>query len=499
MSKAAAAVQRSHVRTYGTRPTARAQRRPRSATGIERLQHAAGNHAVHRLVSAAIQTKLTVGPADDEYEREADRVADEVMRMPAAPQEIQRATPLVQRKCPACTHEEERSSEDEPRVRAQRAGDDTPDVTADVDAYLRSRAGRGRPLDTATRQDFEGRFGRDFQDVRVHDDAPAAASARAIDARAYTFGHHVVFGTGEYAPTTTAGRRLLAHELTHVAQQVPAAATAPATAVQRQPDVRRDDKPKDPAKDKPTNMHFVVGDNKLNVGGGVFLKNLEDLRSELLKTSPAGGQWTLSITMHGAETFFATTAGDAVGGITESHARAYNKSKVQKIFGDKKFQEWRKNHGPKQINLLSCQVGPDLENAFLKLVQHPTSSQTAVGVGEGCLLLITPVEARFGGTHIRTRAQYDKLSEAGKSTVLKQLTKLNDDFGYGGAKVKTDVLDRYFEVGLWLKVEVITKKSKKLVPAMNRTNDSDFNVECAPGALKQPREQRVPVPADEAE
>jgi hypothetical protein len=484
-------------------------RRQRGTAGTERLQRAAGNHAIHRLVSASIQSKLTIGPPDDEHEREADRVADDVMRMPASTEDVRRATPMVQRQCRACeaaaseetasAQAEERSNEDAPRVQATRAGGNTPDVSADVDAYVRGRNGHGRPLDVATRQDFEARFGRDFASVRVHDDAAAAASARAIDARAYTVGHHVVFGVGEYAPTTSSGRRLLAHELTHVAQQgrSPAAAR-PARAIQRQPDIRRDDKPPEPAKPKPANLHFVVGDNKLNVGGGVFLKNLEALRSELLKTSPPGGQWTLSITMHGAETFFATSGEDAVGGITETHSRAYNKSKVQKIFGDKAFQEWRKDHGPKQINLLSCQVGPDLENAFLKLVQHPSSSQTAVGVGEGCLLLITPVEARFSGAHIRTRAQYDKLSASGQSSVLKTLTKLNDDFGYGGAKVTTDILDRYFEVGLWLKVEVITKKSKKLVPAMTRTNDSDFNIECAPGSLKK-RVPNVPVPADEAE
>lgn len=77
----------------------------------------------------------------------------------------------------------------------------------------------GRPLDPATRAFMEPRFGHDFGGVRVHSDARAAASARSIDARAYTVGRDVVFGAGQYATGTAEGRSLLAHELAHVVQQ----------------------------------------------------------------------------------------------------------------------------------------------------------------------------------------------------------------------------------------------------------------------------------------
>jgi hypothetical protein len=77
----------------------------------------------------------------------------------------------------------------------------------------------GQPLDTATREFMEPRFGHDFSKVRVHADARAAESARAVNALAYTVGRDVVFGSGQYAPRTSAGRRLLAHELTHTVQQ----------------------------------------------------------------------------------------------------------------------------------------------------------------------------------------------------------------------------------------------------------------------------------------
>ncbi len=77
----------------------------------------------------------------------------------------------------------------------------------------------GQPLDEETRDFFEPRFGHDFSRVRVHTDAKAAKSARAVDARAFTIGPNIVFGAEEYSPQTNQGRRLLAHELTHVVQQ----------------------------------------------------------------------------------------------------------------------------------------------------------------------------------------------------------------------------------------------------------------------------------------
>jgi hypothetical protein len=80
-------------------------------------------------------------------------------------------------------------------------------------------ASRGTPLDPGTRFDMERAVGHDFGDVEVHTDAQAAASARAVQAHAYTVGSHIVFGEGRYRPETDDGRRTLAHELTHVVQQ----------------------------------------------------------------------------------------------------------------------------------------------------------------------------------------------------------------------------------------------------------------------------------------
>jgi uncharacterized protein DUF4157 len=88
-----------------------------------------------------------------------------------------------------------------------------PQIVHDV---LRSS---GQPLSEVARTVMEPRFGHDFSRVRVHTDARAADSVQAVNAMAYTVGHHVVFGVGQYAPTTVAGKNLLAHELTHVVQQ----------------------------------------------------------------------------------------------------------------------------------------------------------------------------------------------------------------------------------------------------------------------------------------
>ena len=77
----------------------------------------------------------------------------------------------------------------------------------------------GQPLDFQTRSFMEGKFGHDFSKVRVHADAEAGASARAVDSLAYTVGNNLVFASGQYSPRTAAGTRLLAHELTHVVQQ----------------------------------------------------------------------------------------------------------------------------------------------------------------------------------------------------------------------------------------------------------------------------------------
>ncbi len=127
--------------------------------------------------------------------------------------QLQSSTPMVrgvlQRKCDKCRKKKSALQ----RSAFSPAPETVPPIVHDV---LRSP---GTPLDPATRAFMEPRFGHDFSRVRVHTDAKAAESAQAVNALAYTVGRNVVFGAGQYLPEMSAGRRLLAHELTHVLQQ----------------------------------------------------------------------------------------------------------------------------------------------------------------------------------------------------------------------------------------------------------------------------------------
>ncbi len=99
---------------------------------------------------------------------------------------------------------------------------DIPEIVYDTLGSL------GQPLDRGTRHFMESRFGRDFSQVRVHTDKKATKSAHAINALAYTVGNNIVFGSRQFAPKITAGKQLLAHELTHVVQQ--SSQSSPSTA-----------------------------------------------------------------------------------------------------------------------------------------------------------------------------------------------------------------------------------------------------------------------------
>jgi outer membrane protein OmpA-like peptidoglycan-associated protein len=162
-----------------------------------------------------IQQKFEIGAVGDPFELEADRVAERVMRIAAPRISVTSARPLINHKCAEC----EKENEDKKKLRLKPAGlsgEQAGEAPGSVSDVLQLP---GQPLDGPTRAYFEPRFGHDFASVRVHTDAHAAASAAAIGAVAYTYGPHIAFAAGRYEPTTISGRRLLAHELTHVLQQ----------------------------------------------------------------------------------------------------------------------------------------------------------------------------------------------------------------------------------------------------------------------------------------
>ena len=185
-----------------------------ATTASTRFGHDFSQIRGHSPAAESIQTKLAINKPGDEYEQVADRVAEQVMRMPE---------PQLQRECacaggcPGCQTEQPGQEHERLQTRSVESSDLEPTaVHPVVHEVLRSA---GQPLNPATRAFMEPRFGHDFSQVRVHSDSKAAESARDLNANAYTVGSHIVFGAGQFLPETEAGQQLLSHELTHVVQQ----------------------------------------------------------------------------------------------------------------------------------------------------------------------------------------------------------------------------------------------------------------------------------------
>ena len=242
-----------------------------------------GNQSAQRVLAPlVIQPKLTIGAPDDVYEKEADAVAEQVMSVqtsfaaagasasdddhndprslagkaasqpsasqPSAQRSLLQRIPIrtlqqtlgnrafarllqktfpapavseLSRKC-ACGGESkvERAKCRKKRLALQRSSASTDDAGLEAPRIVEDvLATSGQPLAHSARRTLESSFGHDFSGVRVHDDSQAAESASAVSALAYTVGNHIVFGSGQYAPGTSDGNHLLAHELTHTIQQ----------------------------------------------------------------------------------------------------------------------------------------------------------------------------------------------------------------------------------------------------------------------------------------
>ena len=255
-----------------------------SETPVARLQKKYSNINLQRMYeSGAFQAKLKIGKPGDKYEREADRVADRVMNMPKPDisrqendeEEIQtksladQLTPLVQgqpeeeeeiaqanflqrpeeeEEEPAQTKMLQPQVEEEEEVQKQTEEEEEPvqtkilqrqdeeeeepaqaknidnksgTISSNVENSIHTIRGSGQPLPESTRAFFESRFETDFSGVKVHAGSNANYLAKSINARAFTIGKDVIFGSGQYSPESLSGKQLLAHELTHVVQQSP--------------------------------------------------------------------------------------------------------------------------------------------------------------------------------------------------------------------------------------------------------------------------------------
>jgi hypothetical protein len=171
------------------------------------LQRTHGNRYVQRVV-VGIQAKLKVGQPGDVYEQEADRVAEQVMRMPEPPLQRQ-----------AEEEEKKKEEEEEELIQSKENSSWTVDVTSGVESHIDSLRGSGQPLSESVRNYFEPRFGYDFSGVRIHTGEKASEAAKAVNSRAFTLGNNIIFNRENYSPDTEGGKKLLAHELAHVVQQ----------------------------------------------------------------------------------------------------------------------------------------------------------------------------------------------------------------------------------------------------------------------------------------
>ena len=179
-----------------------------------------------------VQAKLHIGAPNDKYEQEADRVADQVMRM-AEPEPTMidlHARRSRQRQCIGsgggqelcleCQEELQcRPRENAEEFQAEAATGRKPSLSPLLEASIRLLRGRGEPLRASQRAFFEPRFRVDFSASRIHTGPEAQELAEFLNARAFTVGSDIVFGQAQYAPASSAGMDLLAHELTHVVQQ----------------------------------------------------------------------------------------------------------------------------------------------------------------------------------------------------------------------------------------------------------------------------------------
>ncbi len=202
-----------------------------------------------------VQAKLTIGQQGDKYEREADSMANAVVNNSSTPEVQNKEISSIQRESLATPQEDEKLGTAEQRIEedklvqekseiqrmqepekeeemVQKMGNEEEEETvqakgnsdnqtasARLSNQIKSKQGRGKKMSNKVRAEMEGSFGRDFSNVNIHTDQDAVVMNKELGAQAFTSGNDVYFNSGKYNPDSSDGKRLLAHELTHVIQQ----------------------------------------------------------------------------------------------------------------------------------------------------------------------------------------------------------------------------------------------------------------------------------------
>lgn len=172
-----------------------------------------------------IQKKLKIGAVDDPLEAEADAMADKVVQqMDTPPVPPSNKGSLVQKKCSQCKDDELQKKPladgisswvQKKSLLSGRQSVASEGITNQINASQ----GGGSLMGDTTRSFMESSFGNDFSGVKIHTDSNAIQLSKALNAQAFTVGNDIYFNEGKYNPSTTSGKHLLAHELTHTIQQ----------------------------------------------------------------------------------------------------------------------------------------------------------------------------------------------------------------------------------------------------------------------------------------
>ncbi len=330
-----------------------------------------------------IQASLKVNAPNDKYEQEADRVASQVMRMPKTAVSGKRCAcgkPMgPDGMCADCKRKQ---------LEIQRQTVEGGGETAVSPTVQQTLSQPGRPLDNPTRNFMESRFGRDFGQVRVHINNAAVNSAESVNANAYTVGHNIVFNEGKYQPYSQNGRKLLAHELTHVVQQ-----QSSSNRLQREgPSDKPSNKGASDQKIKRRDVVFVMDFEeaaKLASSGAMYIpvKSPQEMTDALKAiTFPIGTIFIFSHSSNLAKIKFPDT-----GYVSASSLATTLKDSIQPEFV------------PQTIDFRGCSVG--MNPAGMEEIRQATGASAVIG--STCFMVFKTLPFTVNNVHIKKKSQLE--------------------------------------------------------------------------------------------
>ncbi|CAN7554092.1 eCIS core domain-containing protein [Mesorhizobium sp. LjNodule214] len=356
----------------------------------------------------ALEMQARVGPVDDPLEREADRVADAVVNDGAADAFGLAPAGATQRKCVHCESEE--------LIQRKPA-----------EAAAKAIADGGAPLSSQTRAYFEPRFGRDLSAVRIHTDDRAASAAIGIAARAYTLGSDIAFGSGEYAPGSSGGQRLIAHELAHVVQQAP-------PAIRRAPaeEAGKDEKP--PTKVVWAAKDLLVYPLFIDLWNDIFAQKLTDAQKKEFKLKGKEGAALWNLIFAGVPAGKSLAADASFGDFLSAWLK--NAEEIHTIAGGDDFY----------LDMFSRFVGINLDSYLgselfkSRLKGHALALASIVALAQATLSTVQAVKepsAKVGEFEPTQGEKQTLLAKAIVNMLLKEQIKAPDFFAIGPLKLST--------------------------------------------------------------